>query len=293
MRAEMKNYLGFWKNWVPKSKLLKNIVEILTDCVTRSREAQLPMVASSLAYTTLLSIVPVLALSFSIFQAFGGMERLYAAVEPMIVGSLAQGAGEETLRTLHNLIGRVHAGAVGAGGLIGLLVTCVTMLSGAEKAIHRVWNEELKRPWFNRMAAYWFFITLGPISLAVVVGLLTSTTKEVSDTLPLIGNLLEFLPHGFSGFCLGSAFFYLIYKYVPSRVVHPKAAIAAALFATVGISIAKLTYAFYNKKVLTYSKLYGSLAAVPIFLVWIYILWWVVLMGAALSAAIQKRRELR
>src|SRR5687768_455968 len=102
--------------------LLSRMDWVWKDTWYHIREAQIPLVASSLAYTTILSVIPLLAVSFAIFKAFGGLEKLYAVIEPMVLEYLAESASREAMQAIQGFIGKIHAGKVGAGGLIGLIV---------------------------------------------------------------------------------------------------------------------------------------------------------------------------
>ncbi len=252
------------------------------DTFKQIKEVQLLTVASSLAYTTILSIIPVLAVSFAIFQAFGGMQKVYGVIEPIILSYLAEGADEKAIQTLHSFIGNIHAGTVGVGGLIGLIFTSMSMLFSAEKAINLIWKAPLTRSLFQRVSAYWLFITLGPLALSIAVGFATSSNFS----------LWGLLPNGTGMFLISIALFFCVYKWVPHVVVKwPFALISAAITATF-FNLARVGYSLYTKKVVTYNAVYGSLGAVPILLLWIYIVWVIVLTGAALTAAMQKRSQM-
>jgi len=162
----------------------QELIGLARDLATHIRQAQLLMVASSLAYTTILSIVPVLAVSFAIFKAFGGMERLYNFIEPLVLSNLAEGTSSEVIDALHRFIDNTHASAVGVGGLIALIFTSMSMLSSAERAINRVWQTRVQRSFFHRVAGYWLFITLGPLALSIVVGAATSSAYPLARLVP-------------------------------------------------------------------------------------------------------------
>lgn len=250
------------------------------------RTAQLFLIASSLAYTTILSLVPLLAVSFAIFQAFGGLDKLYQTLEPWIVSKLAAQAGEQAMQSLRASISNANAKALGLGGLLGLLFTSFSMLSNVEKAIHQVWRSRIERNWFHRIAAYWLFITLGPLGLALAIGFASSAATN-SD-LPLV----RLLPSQWSVALLGVALLFALYKGVPTRPVHWLAALGAAVWGAFGLAAARSGYSFYVRHAMTYDRVYGSLGAVPILLVWIYLVWLIVLTGVALSAVLQARLHL-
>lgn len=243
------------------------------------QQAQLLQVASSLAYTTILSLIPLLAMSFAIFKAFGGMEKLLDTIQPFILSNLAEGTSDEVIGRLQEFIDKAHTRAVGAGGFLGLVLTSVTMLWSIEKSINKVWQARVTRSWFNRLATYWMFITLGPVALAFALGFVTSQEMPVASI----------LPSGVAIFGVTVAVFYAIFKYVPNTRVYWKYALLSSVVTSAFWNIAREGYALYTRKVVTTSAIYGSLSAVPILLLWIYIVWVIILSGAAFTAALQKR----
>lgn len=259
---------------------------LVRDLQEQFRTAQILLVASSLAYTTILSIIPLLAVSFAIFKAFGGLDRLYAFIQPIILENLAESAGDEVIALLKSFIENAHASAIGIGGLFALILTSMSMLSSAEKAIHRVWGVPLNRSFFHRIATYWLFITLGPIALAVIVGFASSSgLSGLQDQIPLA----SFLPGGAGAYGITTFLFFMIYKAVPTTKVRWDCALIPALGAAAAWFLAKAGYSIYVTRFVAYNRIYGSLGAVPILLLWIYIAWIIVLSGAAVSATLQKR----
>jgi len=255
----------------------------MRDIVTVVREAQLPLAASSLAYVTVLSIVPLLAVSFSIFQAFGGIERLYEVIEPFIIENLAQGSSEQAMAAIRGFIGNIHANAIGVTGFIGLIITSMSLLSNVENAINRVWKAPQTRTLFHRFSSYWLFITLGPIAWAAMIGFATSRDLPLN----------QLMPSGTVSFMAEIGFFFLVYKYVPARFVAWRPALIAGLITAILWHLGRWGYVEYTKRVLTYKNIYGGLAAFPILLVWIYIVWLIILTGAAVTSALQKRVDFK
>lgn len=260
---------------------ISKTIPVLRETWRQIQSAQILLVASSLAYTTILSIIPLLAVSFAIFQAFGGLEKLYSTVEPFIIENLAESASADAMETIRKFIGNAHAGAVGISGFIGLVFTSMSALSSAEKAINRIWNTEITRSIFERIASYWFFITLGPLGLAVTVGALSGGGFQG----------MKFFPSGSASLVVSIIAFFIVNKWIPNRKVHWAPALISAVVTAILLGFAKFLYSIYTKNVLTYSKIYGSIGAVPIVLLWIYIAWTVVLSGSALAASLQKHME--
>jgi membrane protein len=261
--------------------MLRHARIILKDTAQYMKQAQLLLVASSLAYTTILSIIPLLAVSFAIFQAFGGLKSVNDVIEPFIVSNLAEGVGEDVVSKIEGFITNAHASVIGVGGLVGLIVTSMSALSSIEKAINRVWHAPMTRSLFHRLSSYWLFITLGPVALAVAVGAATSSHLPLSDLFPT----------GTGAYLLTALLFTGVYKWVPHTRVRARCAVAAGLLMALVFHLAQFAFRFYTSHVLSYSKIYGSLGAVPIVLLWIYIVWIIVLTGAAFTAALQKQVE--
>ncbi|MBI2712446.1 MAG: YihY/virulence factor BrkB family protein [Bdellovibrio sp.] len=210
--------------------IIKVISGVIKDTLIQMKTVQILLVASSLAYTTLLSIIPLLAVSFAIFNAFGGMKNLYSTLQPLVLSNLAQGASEDVIERLNHFISK-------------------------------------------------FFITLGPLGLSIAVGFVGSESRSV----------FTLFPSGTGMYLLSIFIFFLINKFVPhAQVRTPYALISGWVTATIW-KLATFSYALYTKNVLTYNKIYGSLAAIPILMLWIYIAWIIILGGAALTASLQKR----
>ncbi len=247
------------------------------------QEAQLFITASSLAYTTLMSLIPVLAVSFSVFKAFGGLEHLYQVIEPWVIENLTEGTDEQALQMIRGMIGNIHAGALGIGGLIGLIITSTSLFWNIENAIQRVWKAKPREGWFRRFAVYWLLISLGPLGLSVALGFAGMGKME--------GTAMSMVPYGGVLFIITAAFFILIYKYVPNRKVNWRPALMGGITTSVVWNVARVGYSFYIGNLVHYRNIYGSIAALPILLLWLYIVWLILLSGTALTAAFQQRRD--
>jgi len=269
----MTKLIDFWK---------KRFKGVLLDIGRDIQQNQVLVVAGSLAYTTILSIVPLLAVSLALFKAFGGLDKILVKVQGLIVENLAQGANEMAAGKLQELVGGLHAATLGISGMIGLIFTSFAMLSSVEKAILTVWGEKNQRALFQRFATYWFFITLGPVLLAVVIGITSSSSLKFSS----------FFPQGIGLWVFATLGFFGLYKWIPSRHVHWGPALFSASTAALSWTLARSLYTLYVKNFVNYDKLYGSLGAVPILLLWIWILWVIILSGASLTASIQRRLDL-
>jgi membrane protein len=263
----------------PVKAVLSKAKQIARDTQFVINDAQLFITASSLAYTTILSMIPLLALSFVIFRAFGGLEKLYETLEPAILSNLSQGTSEDVMVKLKGFINNVSAGTIGAGGFLGLIFTSMSLMLSIENSFNRIWKVANTRTWFHRIASYWLFITLGPLALSIGLGIATSSNFPLS----------KFLPSGSGVFALAACFLTIIYKYVPNTNVEGKFALISGFWTAIVWNLTRLGYDLYVEKFASYNKIYGSLAAVPILLFWIYLIWLMILAGAALTATLQKR----
>jgi membrane protein len=259
-------------------RILRSVLkDTLLDTFKKIQEAEIPSTASSLAYTTILSVIPLLAVSLSILKTYGGLDNLYASIQPFIYENLAQGSDDRTLALIQSFVTNIHPRALGIGGVLGLLFTSMSMLASVEKSINKIWETPIKHGWLRRIVTYGFFLALGPLALAVAVGLATSLDMPLS----------RFLPSGIPFYFIVLGVFYAMYRYVPHRRVYWRAALVSAVGSSLIWVLAKFVYKIYVRKVVTYDRIYGSLGAIPILLVWIYVAWLVVLTGAAFSASLQ------
>ena len=199
----------------------------------------------------------------------------------MILENLAQGTSDEVMNRLKGFIDNVHGGTIGAGGFLGLIMTSMSMLISIENAFNRIWRVQNTRSWFQRITSYWFFITLGPLALSVGLGVATSSNLPIS----------RFFPTGSGSFAVTALFLTLVYNLVPNTKVRWKFALISGFWTAALWHLTRVGYGFYVNRFAAYNRIYGSLAAIPIILFWIYLVWLLVLSGAALTAAMQRRLE--
>src|SRR5687768_11263914 len=145
--------------------LLTRIIYIV---VTGFRRERIKLRAAALTYVSLLSLVPALAVLFSLFAAFGGLTELEDELREMVVGALTVEAHRQTLlHYLAELISKVHASQIGIFGVVILLFTVISLLANVEKSFNDIWGLERDRSLLQRFQVYWPLITLGPMLLGV------------------------------------------------------------------------------------------------------------------------------
>lgn len=237
------------------------------------------ILAGSLAFATTMSIVPLLAVSLSVFKAFGGFENLFKKLEPFILQNFVEASGVHISNFIVTSIDRIQSGALGFTGAVALFITSTKLLLDMETAVHRMWHEKPQRLNVFRLVMYWIIMFVGPLIAAIALGVMGSNDL----------GLIKLIPHQTVVLVITFAAFVCINKFVPIARVRWTAAFVSAAMSAIGIGLAQSFYAQITGRVLRYSKIYGSLASIPIFLLWILVLWWIFLAGVALCAVLETR----
>jgi len=243
--------------------------------------------AMALTYLSLFALVPGLVVAFSVVQVFtGGMQRVGDRVHEFLLANLAVGARTTIEPYLDRFIANAHVASAGLVGGLLLVWSAVTLFSTVEGAVNDIWGIRRRRGLAQQAAIYWVGLTLGPLLLAGSVGLGAWARAW------LVGTSLRFLA-SVGEVLLTCAFFAVLYQLVPNTRVRPYAAAAAGLVAGVAWELAKSGYTFAVAKIFRYHAIYGSVAAVPIFLLWLFLSWTILLFGARLAYLIQYAPLLR
>jgi len=237
--------------------------------------------ATALAYTTLLSLVPLLAVAFSLFAAFPELENAYSEIRSFLNEYLAPGASKAAISALNEFIANATTGTLAGIGTAALFVTVFLMLSSIEESLNRIWRAPKTRPILDRLIYYLAIVILGPLFLAVSVNAAIQTVQQETLALklvepPFVSELWEYsLP-----LLASCALFTILFKAMPNTKVRWPAAIAGGIISGVLFEIAKKAYTLYASNAIAYRTIYGAMSTVPLFLVWIYVIWLVVLFGA-------------
>lgn len=262
---------------------VSDIQSLLRFLFGRLADGELALVASSLTFTTVLALVPMLTVALAIFTAFPLFSSFREALQDYFIQNLMPPAMSANILGYLNQFAS-KATRLSAVGAVMLLVTSIATLATIEQIFNRIWHVKQKRPLFKRVMVYWALITLGPlligISLSVTSYLFTATTDAVggmpgSKTLYTLGSV------GFISFAFG-----LLYLAVPNRRIDWRDAAWGGLVAGILFEIAKRTFAAFVINIPTYTLVYGAVALIPIFLIWIYTSWLITLFGAVIAASL-------
>ncbi len=247
------------------------------------KKGQLQMVASSLAFSTALALIPFLVVVLATFKSVGGFEALYPKLEMLLLSNLKDATGSQITKMLKLVLKNLHAGKIGTVGAIFLFITSMQLLGDMEKAIHRVWGIKNGRPFYKRFLYQWGMMLFIPLALAIYLGFLSYERLQfVSTLIPsiVLNSLIIF----------GTLFF--IHKFVPNTRVNKHVALITALINSLLLLVVHKSYIFLAKEFFSYNKIYGSFAAFPLLLLWIITLWYVILGSVALCASLQNRVNL-
>jgi membrane protein len=250
----------------------------------RLAEERLPQVAGSLTFTTVLALVPLLAIALAIFTTFPLFNTFRKGLEAYFLKSLMPLAIANTILEYLNQFA-AKATRLSAVGAALLIATAIAMVGMVDRTFNRIWRVRAARPFIQRIIMYWAAITLGPLLIGVSItasAYMFSATHGVVGRLPLIGSVLYTL----LSLALTAGAFTLLYQAVPNRQVDWRDAAWGGMLAGVAFELTKRLFAAFVANFPNYTVVYGALAAMPLFLIWIYLGWLITLTGAVLVAAL-------
>lgn len=256
--------------------------QTLAGLKARFAELRLGQTAGSLTFTTLISLVPLLVLSLALFTAFPMFASFQKALEQYFLSNLVPDTiARPVLRTLTQFAGK--AKGIGSVGAVILGFTAIALMLTIDRTLNAIWRVRRPRPFAQRVLVYWATLTLGPLLLGASLAL-TSMALAAGDGVVArlpggVESLLEFIQFLVLALAVAGLF-----HFVPNTHVRWRHALLGGVFVAAAFGLAKLGLALWLKQVPTYALLYGAFATLPIFLIWIYLGWVIVLLGALLAA---------
>lgn len=268
---------------------LRTLEKLLHRVVQRLREDRCTRVAGALSFTTLLALVPLTAVTFAVFSRFEVFGSWMAMVQEFIYGNFVPASGEAVSRYLQKFA--ANTGKLTAWGLLLLFLTSLMLMATIERVFNDIWHVPQTRKRLHRYLGYAALLILGPVLMGIS---LSSTSYLVS--LPLfarqapLGGLKIFLlalaPVIFEWLAL-----WALYVVVPNYRVRLRHGLIGSLFATFMFEITKRGFALFVANFSAYKTIYGAVAALPVFLIWIYLSWIIILAGAVLTATLPEWRR--
>lgn len=240
--------------------------------------------AGALTYTTLLALVPLAAVGLAIFSAFPRFRSMRETVESFVFENFAPHAGDAIREYLSTFL--VNTEGLTTLGVVFLLLSAVMLLSTIEGTFNGIWRAKGRRSMTVRLLAYWAVLTLGPLlfgaSLSVssyMWGQMVAAGGEaVRGQAPLVGRLVPFLTE------LGG--FAVMYMVLPHATVRWRHAVVGAVIAAVLFEVLKKVFGIYVQMFAGYQTIYGAMATVPLFLIWIHLSWTIALLGGIVTSSL-------
>jgi membrane protein len=249
---------------------------------TRFRDDGCLTLAGSLTYTALLSLVPLLTIALTLITAFPVFQEFTRGIDDYFARNMLPPAVAKTVTGYIEQFTRSAAGLT-AAGIAALAVTAILLMLTIEHAFNRIWRVTRPRPLALRVLVYWGVLTLGPLLIGVsltITSYLVTVSLGLARGIPGAGDVvLTAVPA-----ILTAAAFTLVYVMVPNRPVRVLHAAIGGVVAALLFEAMKRAFAVYVAKFPAYALVYGAFAAVPIFLVWVYLCWVVTLLGAVIAA---------
>ena len=261
---------------------LRQFSRFLVHVVRRFNEDRCLQIASSLTFTTLLALVPLVTIVLTLISAFPVFSGLGGQIHDFLLANmLPDKAGQVVSAYIEQFSGR--AGQLTALGTAALAVTAFMTMFTIEQAFNSIWRVSRRRPVAQRILVYWAVLTLGPILIGAslsITSFVVGASLGIARQVPLAEEaILRLVP-----FLLTSVAFTLLYYVVPNRPVEPRHALLGGLLAAVAFELMKRGFALYIAKFPTYTLVFGAFAAIPIFLLWVYFSWVVIVVGALIAA---------
>lgn len=255
---------------------------------TRFRDDRCASVAASLTYTTLLALVPLITVALTLISAFPVFEALLDHLKSFIIDYVMPESVDLVATYATQFTESV--GKLTAVGIVFLAATALLTMLTIDRAFNAIWRVPRPRPLLARVLVYWVLLTIGPVligaSLSLTSWLVSLSLGWVNEIPGAALFLLKVVP-----IFLTSLAFALLYATMPNRTVKKGDALIGGIIAGIGFEVIKTGLGVYITQFPSYTLVYGTFATVPIFLIWIYLSWLMVLSGAVLVAVLPEWRD--
>ncbi len=251
--------------------------------IRRMAGTRVLQVAGSLTFTTLLALVPLVTIALIVLSVFPVFSEFSTRFKVLLLSTLVPEFAGKVI-TVYMRQFADNAEKLTAAGIIMLVVTSLMLMSTIERTFNAIWGVRRTRPMLQQGLVYWGMLTLGPVALgiALLAWRWLFKSSHLESTMPLLADLLEI-----GGTVLfTSVVLCLLYRIVPDRFVPMKHALWGAGLTALMMELTRSAFGFYIGKIASYKLVYGAFASLPIFLLWVYCLWLVVLAGAVITSSL-------
>ncbi len=259
-----------------------NFKSFVYEVARRYRDDETSLAASSLAYTALLSLVPFMSVLITVFSAMPLFEDASQQLQDFIFENFVPSSGAVIQTYISGFVEKARGLTVTM--FLAVFVTSILMMHTMEKALNRIFDSKSSGRFKTKLMMYWAVLTMGPLLVGGGIAL-SSVLFNYSAFASMKGFLIKALP------ILSSTIgFFVIYLVVPNRKVKWKNALIGALFSAICFELAKKGFALYVTSIPSYQKVYGALATIPLFLVWMFLSWNIILLGGTIAATLETSR---
>ncbi|MGD8477247.1 MAG: YihY family inner membrane protein [Burkholderiales bacterium] len=261
--------------------LLINFVSLV---YSRFREERCFQLCGSLTFTTLLALVPLVTIALMFMTAFPVFQALSEQLREFVLGNLVPQAGSKVISVYVQQFSS-NAARLTAAGVSVLVVSAIMLMLTIDRAFNTIWRVKRPRPLVQRVLIYWSLLTVGPLLMGGSLTLwswLVKLSNNASGVVPVVAiEMLKVVPLALTALAFG-----LLYRLVPNRQVSAIDAAIGGIFAAVFFEAMKYGFGQFISNFSSYKLVYGAFASVPIFLLWIYASWVVVIFAAVITSGL-------
>ncbi|MDF7675766.1 YihY family inner membrane protein [Neisseriaceae bacterium ESL0693] len=243
----------------------------------------IPLVSASLTFTTLLALVPLFTVTIIVITAFPMFNDTATRFNDFITTVLVPAAGADSVRQ-YLVEFREKASGLTAIGIIFMIITSLMLIQTIERSFNQIWQVHQSRPLWIRILIYWALLTLGPLVLSTGLSTFSQVSGQSESVLHYSVLISGF--HALTNLALTTLLLFLLFKLVPSRMVNWQHALLGALVTAVVLEAVRRGFAFYINHFNSYQLIYGAFAAIPVFLLWLNLLWIILLTGAVFTSSL-------
>jgi len=265
------------------------LFKFLSFIAARFKQDRCADMASSLTFTTLLSLVPLITIVLTFFSAFPQFSSFSDHAKNIILENMLPETGGRIISRYMEQFAE-NAARLTAVGIGFLAVTAMLMIYSIDNAFNTIWRVSRQRTVVQRVLVYWAVLTLAPLlmgaSLSMTSWMINMSVGNLSDLSAIVVGVLKVVP-----LILATLAFAFLFRVVPNRYVPVQHAFIGGAVSAIGFEAMSRAFALYIAHFPTYKLVYGAFASFPIFLLWVYLSWFTVLMGAVLTASLSHWRS--
>lgn len=263
---------------------VKNGYEFLSIFIQNFKKEHIHVTAGYLSYVTLMSLVPLMVVMLSVMTAFPIFSEIRESIENFVYQNFVPASGDVVRQYITGFVS--NASKMSAVAITALFVFALLLISAIDKCLNKLWRITEKRRMMTSFSMYWMVLTLGPVlvgsSLVMTSYIISLVSIGDYDLLGVTNILVRALP-----LLASIAAFFILYMVVPNKIIPARYALAGAVVAAVLFEVAKKSFAIYVTQLPSYQAIYGALSSIPILFLWVYLSWFVVLIGALFTVSLE------